>query len=159
MWNELAKRLASIVAEMEMAERSAKPNAIILQSLESLKGKPLDAKTFIKTIGMILKNSPKHAQGIRVVALRAGDGTGFSMKFALLASPKSADGPPAQWGFSEHVKVGKDHVRGQFGAMGTVEAWTRGNYPDLEKVLTQTIASDPDQPVEIRIYIAPEWRN
>src|SRR5207244_3766398 len=108
LWSDLAKRLSSIVAEIEIAERSDRPDANLVKRLEELKGKPFDAKTFIQTIGTILKNSPKDAQGFRIVALRAGDGTGFTLSFDFLANPKNAQGPPSQWGFSENVKTGKE---------------------------------------------------
>lgn len=161
IWKDLANRLSCIVAEIEIAEKSVKPNAIIAKRLDSLKGKPFDAKDFIETIGIILKNSPKDAQGFRVAVRRIGGGTGFSMKFDFLANPKNAKGPPSQWGFSESVKIGKAHVRSQFGATSDAgfKQWTGGNYPDLEKILAQVSAVDPDQRVEIRIHIAPEWRD
>ncbi len=157
-WNDLAKQLSCIVTEVEIAERSAKPDATVVKRMESLKGKPFDAKTFIQTIGDFLKNSPADAQGLRVVALRAGDGTGFTMNFEVLANPKNIKGPPSQWGSSESVRIGKDFVRGQFGSSNDMSRWTEGNYPDLDKALTQVVASAPDQPVEIRVHMAPEWR-
>ena len=161
MWNELAKRLSCIVAEIEFGEGSVKPEAALVKRLEELKGKPFDAKTFIQTVGSTLKNPPNTTQGIRIVALRAGDGTGFSMKIDLVTNPKNAQGPPTQWGFSERVKIGKEIVRSQFGVYSDegVVIWTKGDYPELAKVLVQATASDPDQPVEIRIHIAPQWRN
>jgi hypothetical protein len=160
LWNELAGRIASIIDEVGFAEQSVKPNAVVKKRVESLKGKPFDAKALIETIGLILRNGPNDLQGVRVVALRAGDGTGFSLKFDLIANPKDAQGPPTQWGFSESVRVGTEHLRGQFGASSDagMAQWRNGNYPDLEKVLAQATASAPSQPVEIRIHVAPEWR-
>jgi hypothetical protein len=158
VWDDLAKRLSCIVAEIEVDERSAKPEAKLVKRLETLKGKSFNAKTFVAAVGAALKHSPNDAQGVRVLAVRAGDGTGFAMKFELLASANNAKGAPSQWGDSESVRVGKEFVRGQFGASSGVANWIEGNYPDLEKVLTRAVTSDPDQPVEIRIHIAPEWR-
>jgi hypothetical protein len=160
LWSELASRLASIVTEVEFAKQSAKPNAAAEKRLESLKGKPFDARAFIETIGLMLRNAPNGAQGVYVVALRAGDSSGFSLKFELLANPKNAQGPPTQWGSSEKVRVGKDHLRGQISASSDegIAQWRDGKYPDLEKVLARAAASASDQPVEIRIHVAPEWR-
>jgi hypothetical protein len=158
VWDDLAKRLSCIVAEIEIDERSAKPDAKLAKRLEALKGKSFNAKTFIAAVGAALKDSPNDAQGVRVLVVRAGDGTGFTMKFELLANPKDVKGAPSQWDHSESVRVGKEFVRGQFGASSGVANWTDGNYPDLEKTLTRAVASDPDQTVEIRIHLAPEWR-
>jgi hypothetical protein len=159
VWKELAKRLSCIVSEVKIGARSAKPDARLVRRLESLKGKPLDARVFLRTVGSVLKKSA-NPRGIRVAAVRAGDGTGFSVTFDFLANPKNAKGPPSQWGSSENIKAGKEFLLCQSG--GTSDAglsqWPEGNCPDLEKVLTQAIASDPDQPVEIRIRVAPEWR-
>jgi len=98
IWSDLAKRLSCLVAEIELGDRSVKPDARVAKLLEKIKGKPFDAKTFIQTLGQIIKSPPGGVQGIRVVALRPGDGTGFSVTFDLLAPARasSAKGPPTQ---------------------------------------------------------------
>jgi hypothetical protein len=157
-WSDLAKRLSCIVAEVEFADRSVKPDARVAKLAAKITGKPFDAKTFIQTVGSILKSPPEGVQGVRVVALRQGDGTGFSVMFHLLgsANPRNAQGPPTQWGFSERVRLGKDVIRSQFGAMSAPAPWIEGNYPDLEKVLAVLGAIDPGRVPSLpaRIYAA-----
>lgn len=157
MWNEVVNRLSSIIDEIEFDEKFAKPNADELKNLNALKGKPFEPKSFIKAVGVLLKDSPTDIQGVRIVALRAGDGTGFSIKIQLTTNFRNAKGPPTQWGMTESVKAGQRHLRGLFGA-GGLALWKEGTYVDLEKVLTEAVSINPDQPIEIRIYVAPEWR-
>jgi hypothetical protein len=157
-WDDLAKRLACIVADIEISDRAANLDAAVVKRLEGMKGKSFDAKTFIAAVGATLKEAPNDARGIRVFAARAGDDTGFTLKFEVLARPGNVKGAPSQWGFSESIRVGTEFVRGQFGASSVVARWTNGDYPDLEKVLQRAAASEFDQPIEIRIHIAPEWR-
>src|SRR5262249_42673067 len=69
-WRELAKRLSCIVSEVKIGARSAKPDPPLVRRLESLKGKPFDARVFIRTVGSVLKKSA-NPRGIRVAAVRA----------------------------------------------------------------------------------------
>jgi hypothetical protein len=159
-WNELAGRLASIVAEVEFYEQSTKPTTTVKERLDALKGKPLDPGALIKTLGFMAKNGQNDVQGVRLYAVRTEDGTGFSLKLELTAAPKDAQGPPTQWGFSESISVGKKHLRAQHRASSGdgLKQWTEGDYPELMKVLEEVVASAPDQPVQIRISITPQWR-
>jgi hypothetical protein len=159
-WNDLAKRMSCIVAEVEVGERWAKPNEDPQKRLELLRGKPFDAKLLLAVMGRFLKDLPRNGGGIRVVAVRGGDSTGFSIRFDFTAKPKDAKGPPSQWGFSESVKIGRGVVYNQFAIRSeTGLAALQAEYAELEEVLAQAYSAAPDKLIDIRIQIVAEWRD
>jgi len=159
--DDLLKRIACIVAEIEFAEKSLKPDAALSKRLEELKGKPFDSKRFLKVIGATLKAPPPCMRGLHVTAERVGDGTGFTLRFDLLdlaraGGKANVKGPPPWVVQTQDISVGNEGVRCLSGG-SQFSAWTESNDSELADVLDGVLASAPERSIDINLALTLKW--
>jgi hypothetical protein len=157
--DDLSKRVACIVAEIAFFDRSLKPDAALRSRLEALRGKPLEWKSFLRALGATLKAMPPGVRGLRVVAERVGDGTGFTLRFDLLdqarAGGKDNGKAPPNWlDCAEHISVGNSAVHGEGGG-SQLSIWTDDYNSELASVLIGVLASAPELSIDVSLELIP----
>src|SRR5262249_6014192 len=66
----LARRLACVLAEVVVAERSLRPSTALAARLEAMTGRPFDSRAFTQTIDSLARKLPKGVHGFRFSAER-----------------------------------------------------------------------------------------
>jgi hypothetical protein len=156
--DDLAKRLSTIIVAIEFADESLKPDAALSKRLETLKGKPLEPKTFMAAITATLRAMPPGAHVLQISADRDGDGAGFTLQIDL-RSGKEGDappkGPPVSLDYHESI-IARGASRGTSGQ--SIAAWVRDSDDDhLQDALSDALAIPPDQPIEIQLWYHGTW--
>jgi hypothetical protein len=88
--DNLAKRLACTITDVEFAPRSLKPDSVLSKRLEDLKNQPLDAKSIMEAAALTAKDLRGDVHGVEFSSVRSGDGTGFVLVIDLLGRERMA---------------------------------------------------------------------
>jgi hypothetical protein len=166
----LARRLASLVTEVVIAEESLEPDALLAARLKDMKGRPFDPAAFVHAVTSLVEVWPRRAHAVRFTADRAGDGTGMVLKVDLLDKARAAQlgrsgwtaqdpaaprDRPYNWEYNERVQVGRKGLRGVSGS-GTAVGW-EGESAGLRDALTEACAAAPREPIAIRVQLIADW--
>ena len=146
----LAKRLANTVAEIEVSKDGAEPDAALSKQLESLNGKPITAKGFVKLLLSTAAALPPGAAGVRFKMVRHGDGAGFEMAVELPTERIYQAGIQKGWRADSGIFVGNRSLPGSGGIFSRDYGLTEKAHEKLLKGLTEALDSAPDRPVRIR---------
>jgi hypothetical protein len=83
-FDRLARRLASSVVEIQVGEKSLKPDDAIKSKLESFKGKPLDPSALAEVLGSLATDLRPPAYGVKFFVSRAAGEAGTTLRVDII---------------------------------------------------------------------------
>ncbi|HEV8066455.1 MAG TPA: hypothetical protein VGP76_01870 [Planctomycetaceae bacterium] len=83
------RRLANTIVEVQLADRSLKPDHKLADRLACLKAEPLDSERFRNFVINLTKDLSKPARGFRLNVVRKGVASGIVLRLDLLDKPRA----------------------------------------------------------------------
>jgi len=166
--DRLARRLASTIVEVQIADKSLKPDAALAAKLDKFKDKPLDEKALVETMTSLANGLARPVHGFQITIVRSGDGTGTTLRLDLLDKARADsvvaqawlrpddDDPkdrPYVWNRGLHVRVGNEVLHDSAGMNRSLDV------AELAKIVENSSSAPADKSVEIRVTIIGVWRN
>ena len=144
-FEETVRRIGCVVRDFALAgPKSAM--AKVRPRLLALKGKPLTTQAFTGVLLAILNDWPSGVHGLRFVAEREGDGTGFALRLDLLDKP---DPGLNRMDYHESVTVGDMSLDGSSGGASLEYARSPTFFDDLGRAIHLALSEPPNQTVRI----------
>lgn len=168
--DRLSRRLALLVVDVEITEKSLTPDAEIADRLAALIGLPFQPQTFRKLIATLIDKQTREIRGFRLVAVRDEGSPGVVLRLDLLslrrANDASSSGRPTpssaaptdrpfSWDYNERVRVGREQFRHSSG--GGTSPPARDDDGGFSESLEKVVAASPDQAIDIRLQVIGEW--
>ena len=152
-----AARLACLVTEIRFEKRrSARPGKALRTRLDALRNRPLTAEKLVDVLIATAANLPTKAEGIKLTAIRPGDGTGVTIVVELTTERIFQAGTQKGWAGSPHVGLGKKVLYSSTGGWSRDYGLTQEAHKDLRKALAKALAAPPDTPFMARAALIGE---
>jgi hypothetical protein len=105
-------RLACVVRDVKLGKRSAVPDNDLRARIDSLRGKPLDAKALIDLYVAVLNPLPEGVRGIDVIVEREDDLSGISLDLTLVKGPRPTVPKALPWSYEQSISDGTQGIHG-----------------------------------------------
>jgi hypothetical protein len=168
----LARRLAILVVEVRIAEKSEQLPAELAEKLERLRNLPFEAHTYSKLVPHLIEAVSREVPGVSLVVSRSKSVAGVTLRIdrfnatrakAELGSVGSAPGPaapidkPYAWEYSYSLSLGGEYLL-QSSGVGSMSGSHTDN-AQFKKHLEKIAAATYDHPFEIRLQLLGAWRD
>jgi hypothetical protein len=95
--DRIGRRLANTIAEVQVAERSLKPDQKLADRLARLKSEPLDSERFQAFVTGLVRDLSKPARAFRLNLVRKGAASGIVLRIDLLDKPRADAAINVRW--------------------------------------------------------------
>ena len=104
-FDALLARLANVVVEPTIAQKSVPPHDSARKHLQEITGKPLTAPAIVKLPTSLAADLPPRAAGVKLAVSRDVEST--SLELVVEFTPASKGVRKTGWGTHERIRVGK----------------------------------------------------
>jgi hypothetical protein len=169
--DRLARRLALLVVDVKISEKSSPLDKGLSDRLEALKNKPFEPDMFHDLAETLAGKMNKEYRGFRLAAVRGEGDAGVTLAIDLLnrkraeAAPVSGSSSPGErtptdrpyaWNHDELVRVGRKVLENSSGTGGKPPG--RRDDADFADLIVEVVDAPPEQDFEIRVSAIGQYR-